>query len=137
MFGSILIQISLVAALLAYFLDGKEWYAAAERYLDERARARMLEPYRAWASRHPQTYEDVAASGAGFIGKAVSWDFAVDLSSGEASYYCEGDLMKKVAWTAVDPRLREKAAGGLPVQALARIEGTQGDLPFLTALEVR
>ncbi|MBI5883553.1 MAG: hypothetical protein HZB91_10675 [Elusimicrobia bacterium] len=135
MFGSILLQLSLLGALLAYFLNGQGWYVSVEGYFEARAKARMIEPYRSWALAHPQSYEDVAASGSGFMGKAVLWEFAVDSSSEPVSCYCEGDPMKKVAWARGEAAVREKAAGGMQVKALARIEGTREDLPLLSLLE--
>ncbi|MFA6316174.1 MAG: hypothetical protein WC943_02055 [Elusimicrobiota bacterium] len=133
--GSIVLQLSLLGALLAYFLDGKEWYSAAERVLEDRARARMVEPYRFWAQTHPQTYEDVTAAGPALAGKSVLWEFGVDASSGAASYYCEGDPAKRVVWASGEALLREKAAAGAPLKALARLDGLQGDRPLLTFLE--
>ncbi|MBI5623975.1 MAG: hypothetical protein HY924_09370 [Elusimicrobia bacterium] len=136
LFGSILLQACLLGALVAYFLDGRQWYESAERWLEARARARMIEPYRAWAVAHPQSYDEVAASGLGFIGKSVIWDFVVEESTGPASYYyCAGDPMKRVAWASGEAELREKAVPGAPFKALARIEGSLGELPLLSPLE--
>ncbi|MBI5211660.1 MAG: hypothetical protein HY927_16950 [Elusimicrobia bacterium] len=136
--GSIALQLSLLGALLAYFLDGNEWLAAAERFVERRQMARVLEPYRAWAEKHPQTYDDVRQSAAALVGKAVAWDVALATAAETPSYYyCEGDPRKNIAWTAEDAKVREAAAGGAPVKVLSRIDGARDEAPLLTVLEVR
>ncbi|MBI4668485.1 MAG: hypothetical protein HY747_04760 [Elusimicrobia bacterium] len=130
--GSPWLGFALFLALAAYFFNSKEWFKAAERYIEKKQNLVALEPYRLWAANNPLAYDEVAASPASFTGKAVVWEISI---GAEGQYYCDGQADKKIAWTEGNLDARLLFLGSKPTKVLARIEGAAQDRPLLKFLE--
>jgi|GEM_PF-6254412 len=132
--GSPLLWISLLLALLAYYLDVGKWAKSVEAFIDRRQQFVACSPYRAWAAQHPLSYEDVVADPLIWTGKPVLWT----ISRGpDGAFYYGQDAAKKISWT--DPAaggLSSVPPGGVPVKVLALLESNESSTPLLIPLEV-
>ena len=132
--GSLLLWISLMLTLLAYYLDAGKWAKPIEAAIERRQRFVACAPYRVWVAQHPLSYEEVAADPSAWTGKPVLWK----ISRGpDGAFYCGQDAAKRISW--INPAARELAGltrGGGPVKVLALIESDEGSTPLLIPLEV-
>ncbi len=131
--GSFPLQLSLLGALLAYFIDSGQLFVSVEGYLERQQRAKVVEPYRRWARLHPQTYEDIQANPDALAGKAVLWSVS---RSAEGAYFCDGDSGKRLVWAEGESLLNGRGEDAWPVLILARFEGSGDSGPRLSVLEV-